>query len=210
MSRIEQVINEMDEYITECKSVPFSANRISVDRDVIMDYIRELRMKTPEEIKKFQKIISNKDSILRDARAQADNIVREAKIHTEELINEHEIMQRAYEQANAIIADAQNKAQQILDEAQTYANDVRLGSIQYTDDMLGNLQMIVEHAIETAKSRYDALLTALNKDLNIVMANRNELKPANEAEVAEEEKSETAENKADEEVDDDGPTDEEV
>ena len=62
MSRIEQIINEMEEYLDGCKSQTFSNNkRIVVEKDVMDDMLVELRMRTPEEIKKYQKIIANKD-----------------------------------------------------------------------------------------------------------------------------------------------------
>ena len=42
--------------------------------------LRELRMKTPDEIKRYQKIISNRDAILNDARQKADALINEAAI----------------------------------------------------------------------------------------------------------------------------------
>ncbi|MGN0375657.1 MAG: hypothetical protein ACI4EN_09175 [Butyrivibrio sp.] len=187
MSRIEQIISEIEDYISSCKPIPLSSTKIAVNKEEIDELIRELRLKTPDEIKKYQKLISNKEAILADAKEQADRMIMEAQVHTEELINEHEIMQRAVEQANAVIADASAKAQQIVDKAAEDANNIRLGAIQYTDDMLANLQMIIEHSLENNKAKYDALMNSLNKDLNIVISNRKELRPEPEAAAAEEE-----------------------
>lgn len=186
MSKIEQIISEIEDYIASCKPIPLSSTKIAVNKEELEELIRELRLKTPDEIKKYQKLISNKDAILMDAKEQADRMIREAQVHTEELINEHEIMQRAIEQANAVIADASAKAQQIVDRAVEDAGNIRLGAIQYTDDMLGNLQMIIEHSLENNKAKYDALISSLNKDLSIVVANRKELSPEPEAVAAEE------------------------
>lgn len=186
MSRIEQIISEIEDYIASCKPVPLSSTKIAVNKEELDELIRELRLKTPDEIKKYQKLISNKDAILMDAKEQADRMIREAQVQTEELINEHEIMQRAIEQANAVIADASAKAQQIVDRAVEDAGNIRLGAIQYTDDMLGNLQMIIEHSLENNKAKYDALISSLNKDLNIVVSNRKELRPEPETVAAEE------------------------
>ena len=186
MSKIEQIICEIEDYIASCKPIPLSSTKIAVNKEELDELIRELRLKTPDEIKKYQKLISNKDAILMDAKEQADRMIREAQVQTEELINEHEIMQRAIEQANAVIADASAKAQQIVDRAVEDAGNIRLGAIQYTDDMLGNLQMIIEHSLENNKAKYDALISSLNKDLNIVVSNRKELRPEPEAVAAEE------------------------
>ena len=106
MSRIEQVISDIEAYLDDCKFQPFSNTKIIVDKDQLEDMLAELRLKTPEEIKKYQKIINNKEAILNDAKEQADAILDAAKVQTEELINEHEIMQRAYAQANQLIEQA--------------------------------------------------------------------------------------------------------
>lgn len=209
MSRIEQIIGEIEDYIASCKTVPLSSTKIYVNKEEIDDLIRELRLKTPDEIKKYQKLISNKDAILSDAREQAEQMVKAAQIQTQELINEHEIMQRAYEQANKVIDDATHRAQEIIDRATEDANNIRMGSIQYTDDMLANLQMIIEHAIDNNKTRYDALLNSLNKDLNIVISNRNELRPVEEAPAESDDVQQNLAANVKEVMDDDGPTDEE-
>lgn len=187
MSRIEAIINEIEDYISSCKPLPLSSTKIAVNKDELEELISELRLKTPDEIKKYQKLISNKEAILEDARTQAERMIKDAQVHTENLINEHEVMQRAIEQANAVIADASAKAQQIVDKAVEDANNIRLGAIQYTDDMLANLQMIIEHSLENNKAKYDALMNSLNKDLNIVISNRKELRPEAVAVESEEE-----------------------
>lgn len=186
MSKIEQIIGELEDYISSCKPLPLSNTKISVNKDELDEYIRELRLKTPDEIKKYQKLISNKDAILADARAQAEQMIHEAQMHTAELINEHEIMQRAIEQANEVIDDASAKAQAIVDQAMAEANEIRRSSILYTDNMLANLQMLMEHSIENTRSKYDTLINAMSKDLEIVSANRKELNPAPEEESPEE------------------------
>lgn len=177
MSRIEQIISEIEEYIDGCKYQPLSNTKIVVVKEELEDLLSELRLKTPDEIKKYQKIINNKDAIIADAKEQADSIINAAQIHTEELVNEHEIMQRAYAQANQLIETASAQAQELLDRATEDANGIRMGAIQYTDDMLANLQLIIQHSLETNEVKYKALITSLNKDLEIVMNNRNELRP---------------------------------
>ena len=57
----------------------------------------ELRLRVPEEIKKYQKIISQQDAILADAKAQADMMLNDARTQTEEMVSDNEIMQKAYE-----------------------------------------------------------------------------------------------------------------
>ena len=192
MSRIEQMISDIESYIDNCKFQPLSNTKIIVNKEQLEDMLNELRLKTPEEVKKYQKILNNKDAIIADAKEQAETIVNAAQIRTEELINEHEIMQRAYAQANALIEQATAQAQQILDSATEDANSIRQGAMDYTDDMLEKLQYIIE--IRDNREKYDSLLAGLNNMLSIVNNNRNELKtPVEEEESTPEEKTDEPE-----------------
>ena len=135
-SRIEQIIDEIDEFIESCKFQPLSATKIIVNKEEIEELLRELRLKTPDEIKRYQKIISNKDAILEGAQSKADGIIADAQAKAQELVTQHEIMQKAYAQANDTINAANKQAQEILDSATQDANSIRLSAITYTDDMI--------------------------------------------------------------------------
>ena len=56
MSKIEQLIGEIEEFIDGCKLQPFSSTKIVVDKAQLEDLLVELRHRTPDEIKKYQKI----------------------------------------------------------------------------------------------------------------------------------------------------------
>ncbi len=177
-SRIEQLIDEIEEYIDSCKPQAFSSTKIVVNKDEIDELLRELRMKTPDEIKRYQKIISNKEAILNDARTKAESLINEATIQTNQLINEHEIMQQAYAQANEVVTMATRQAQEILDNATMEANQVRMSAMQYMDDMLANLENIIAASSQTAAADYDALIGNLNHYHDIIQSNRAELNPS--------------------------------
>ena len=70
-SKIEQLIDEIEEFIDSCKYKALSNTHIIVDKEQLDEMLRELRVKTPEEIKRYQKIINNKEAILADAREKA-------------------------------------------------------------------------------------------------------------------------------------------
>ena len=180
-SRIEQIISEIEEYIDGCKFQPLSNSKIIVNKEELEELLTELRMKTPDEIKRYQKIISNKDAILADAQAKAEEILAQAQIQTNELVSEHQIMQQAYAQANEVVSIATNQAQEILDKA--------------TEDA----DSIVVHAIDTNKAKYEGLLSSLQNCYDIVKANRNELTPEEEApaEAAEEVSTDAAQEEFD-------------
>ncbi len=176
-SRIEQIIDEIEEYIGSCKFQPLSSTKIIVNREELEDLLRELRLKTPEEVKRYQKIIANKDAILEDAQAKADAMVAQAKETTDEMLSEHEIIQQAYAQANEIVNSATAQANEILTNATNDANEIRSGAIQYTDDMLSTLQNIIGNTLDSAGAKYGNLLKALQDCYDVVNENRGELHP---------------------------------
>ena len=171
MSRIEQLIGEIEEYIDSCKFQPLSTTKIIVNKEELDELLVELRLRIPDEIKQYQKIISNQEAILSDAHTRADALLAEATAQTNELVNEHEIMQKAYAHANEVI----EQAQAIIDSAVNDANNIRQGSIQYTDDMLKSLQNIINHTMEGAQGRFDAFMSSMRSSYDIVSSNRKEL-----------------------------------
>ena len=156
-SRIEQIIQEIEEYVDSCKFQPLSTTKIVVNKEEIEEYLRELRLKTPDEIKRYQKIISNKDAILEDAQAKADSLIADAQAKAQELVTQHEIMQKAYAQANETINAANKQAQEILDSATQDAN--------------------LNQTLEDAGGKYKAFIDALQSCLEVVNHNRQELAP---------------------------------
>lgn len=182
MSKIEQIITEIEEYIDSCRYQPLSSTKIVVYKDEIEELLAELRLKTPDEIKKYQKIIANKEAILNDAREKADAIIGQANSMTAELISEHEIMQQAYVQANEIVENAVNQAQAILDSATSDANDIRSSAINYTDEVLFNLQTLIANSMDSIGTKYEGLMKSMETSLNVVTSNREELYPKEEPE----------------------------
>ena len=176
-SKIEDIIDEIEAYIDDCKPSAFSTNKIIVNRDEIESLIQELRTKTPDEIKKYQRMIANREQILADAKAKADDIISQAQVQTNELVSEHQIMQQAYAQANEVILIAQKNAQEKIDRATEDANNIRMGAIAYTDELLANIQTILANSIETTRSRNDTFLATMQTYLDTVDANRASLVP---------------------------------
>lgn len=56
-SRIEQIIEEIEEYIDrDCKYQPLSTTKIIVNKEHLDELLRELRMKTPDEINVIRRL----------------------------------------------------------------------------------------------------------------------------------------------------------
>ena len=103
MSRIEQLIDEIEAFIESCKPQPFSQSKVIVPKDELYELLTELRLKTPDEIKRYQKIIANKDKIIDDAKTQAQKMIEETTNYANALVDEHEIMIKAYEKTRDLV-----------------------------------------------------------------------------------------------------------
>lgn len=182
-SPIEEMINEIEEYVETCKPSGFSGSMIKVNRDDMQSLLEELRAKTPPEIARYQKIITNEKHILDNARRQADSILAEAQISKDKLVSEHEIMQQAYNQANEVVMEATKRAQELLDRATNEANEIRTGAIVYTDDLLKHIQEIMVRSMDITRQRQEAYLGEMQQYLDMVVANRMELSPSPEETV---------------------------
>ena len=177
-SRIEEIITELEDYMDTCRPQTFSATKIIVEKARVDELLEELRQRTPDEIKRYQRIVSNREAILADARAQAEQMIAEATEQTKELVNEHEIMQQAYKKANEVIDSATAQAQQIVDEATREAEQIRAGGISYVEDMLRSMDALISHTIENSTQRHNGYISSLTNTSEIIRSNLAELAPA--------------------------------
>ncbi len=178
MSRIEQLIGEIEEYIDSCKFQPLSNTKILVNKEEMEELLVELRLRVPDEIKKYQKIISQQDAILADAKNQADSMLADARQQTEEMVSENEIMQQAYAKANELVQQAQAQAEQILSNATAESNNMKLNAIQYTDSILASIETLMSNSLADQQSRYQGLMESMQKTYDVVVGNRRELSNA--------------------------------
>lgn len=176
-SKIEQVISEIEDFIADCKYQTFSNTNIIVDKEKMDELLRDLRMRTPDEIKRYQKIISNKEAILQDAREKADAMLAVAQAETDRMVGENEIMQQAFAQAAEVTQQATAQAQQIIDMATVEANNIRQSAMEYTYGQLQMMQDIITHSIGTAEAKYGDLISKLKECEAVINSNRSQLYP---------------------------------
>lgn len=176
-SRIEQIIDDIEEFVDSCKFQPLSSTKIVVNKEDLEELLRELRMKTPDEIKRYQKIISNKDAILEDAQQKADAILADAQARADRIVSESEVMQKALEQSNMLLEQTNAQAQELIDNATEDSNNIRMSAISYTDEMLENLEKIMSHTIDSAGQKYSNFINSVQSCLDVVTRNRTELSP---------------------------------
>ena len=174
-SKFEQMIDDIEDYIQNCKPKPLSNTMILVNRDELLDMLQELRQKTPVEVSRYQKVISNKEAILNDARKKAEDMLNEAAVHTNELVSETEIMQQAYGQAQKIVDMASEQAEDIVAQASEEASAMRMAAVTYTDDNLQSIENVLAHGIDVAATNYERLMTQLQQTIQEIQTNRAQL-----------------------------------
>ena len=180
-SKIEQQIDQIEDFIDSCRYQTFSKTNIIVDKDELDALLEELRARTPEEIKHYQRIINNKEAILEDARRKAEEMINEATVHTNELVNEHEIMQQAYAQANEIVRLATQQGQDVLDKAISEANAYRSSATQYMDDMLAQIEQSTVSARNNLTGIFSNFHSEMSDYIDTVRQNRQELLPQDDS-----------------------------
>lgn len=124
MMDVLNLIDEIEDIVENAGSVPFS-KKAMIDSEEILDIIKEIRLRLPEEIKQANWIKEEKKRILADAQNDADNIVNDAEYKLEELIVSENITKIAQERSKEIVIKAQNNAKKI-----------RLGAMEYADSLL--------------------------------------------------------------------------
>jgi len=130
------LIEALEDVIEKGVSIPLSG-RCLIDKDEVLEIIQEIRLKLPDDLKQAKWVKEERQRILLEAQKEANNLVKSAEDKLLALIDEHEITKKANEQANEIIANAKKNAREI-----------RLGTKEYADEVLENLENIIRSAME--------------------------------------------------------------
>ena len=173
--KIEQLIDDIYEYIEGCKPKGFSTTQVIVMKDEIYDLLDEMRLKIPDEIKRCAKVVANRDQIIANAEERAEKIIADAKIQAEALVHESEIMRQAYLQANEMVSRASQQADSIMQAVNYDAEQMKAGALAYTNDMLSEIERVISITYEATREKAEAMLTAMEQNLEIVRENRREL-----------------------------------
>lgn len=179
VSRIEQKIEDIYAFVESCKMQHLSTTKVVVPKNELYDLLDDLRRDVPEEIRRYQKILSQRDAILEDAEAKANEILVDAREQYRGMVEEHSIMQQAYQQAQQMVQQAADKADAIVANALKQAEEIGSGAIYYTTDMLDMAEKVIASAYEGAVNNSNALEAALRNYLETIRQNKAELLASN-------------------------------
>lgn len=121
---IDDILDMMDDMLDNAASVPFSVKKSIIDGDQMRDYINEIRLNLPQEIKQAKLIVRDRQSIVSDANKEADTIIRRAEERAKVIVSNDEITKAAKARAVEITNQAQSKAKEIKTAADKYIDNV--------------------------------------------------------------------------------------
>lgn len=136
---ILSILETLEDLAEKSVNVPFSGKCL-MDKEEILEIIKEIRLKLPDDIKQAKWVKEERQRILMEAQKEANNTIKEAEGKIAALVDEHEITKKAYEQANEIIANAQKQAREI-----------RLGTRDYADSVLNKVEEILKDTLDVIK-----------------------------------------------------------
>jgi cell division septum initiation protein DivIVA len=116
---ILHLIDRLEEILNESRPIPLT-HTVLVDEDKVLDLIDQMRVAIPEEVKKAQQVLAQRDRILAQAQEEANRTLALARERSEQMVEREAIVQAA--QARAVDVGSQEVAriQQIQQEADNY------------------------------------------------------------------------------------------
>jgi regulator of protease activity HflC (stomatin/prohibitin superfamily) len=141
---ILQLIDRLEEIFNESRAIPLT-HSVIVDEDRMLDIIDQMRITVPEEVKKAQQILTQRDRILAQAQEEAERTLNLARERAEQMVQQSTIVVEAQKEAERILNQAQQEAEHIRREADAYA----LQSLQRLEEELDRLLRQVRNGIAT-------------------------------------------------------------
>lgn len=125
---ILHLVDRLEELFNQARPIPLTHNVI-VDEDRFLEIIDQMRISIPEEVKKAQQVIAQRDRLVAQAQEEASRTVGLAKQKSDEIVTR-----------DAIVQAAQARSEQILAQARADAENQRREADEYIIDALGALE----------------------------------------------------------------------
>jgi cell division septum initiation protein DivIVA len=125
---ILQLIDRLEELFNAAKAVPFTHN-VVVDEDRMLELIDQMRIAIPEEVKKAQQVMAQRDRVMAQAQEEANRTLQLSRDKAEQMI-----------ERDMIVQEAQRRAEQILSQARSESESTRVDADNYVVDTLMQLQ----------------------------------------------------------------------
>lgn len=137
---ILHLVDRLEELFNDSRLIPLTHNVI-VDEDRMLEIIDQMRISIPEEVKKAQQVLAQRDRVLAQSQEEANRTIALAKKKGEELVSR-----------DAIVEAAQARAEQIIDQARADGEAVRRDADDYIIETLGSLEAELTRLISQARN----------------------------------------------------------
>jgi len=143
---ILHLIDRLEELFNDSRAVPLTRN-VMVDEDKMLDIIDQMRIAIPEEVKKAQQLLAQRDRILAQSQEEANRTVEIARGKAEELVHRDLVVQEAQRRADQIVSQARGEAENIRRDADDYV----VITLQRLQDELNKLAGQVQNGIRVVE-----------------------------------------------------------
>jgi hypothetical protein len=144
---ILHLVDRLEELFNESRSIPLT-HSVIVDEDRMLDIIDQMRVSIPEEIKKSQQVMSQRDRIVAQSQEEANRTLALAREKSEQII-----------ERDAIVVAAQQRAEQIIEQARIESEETKREADEYVMGTLSQLEMELERSLNQVRNGIRALRT---------------------------------------------------
>jgi vacuolar-type H+-ATPase subunit H len=134
------LLETLEDILEKSAAIPLTKKSL-VDKGELLDIIKEIRVKLPDELKQAKWVKEERQKILLDAQKEANELLKEAENRIIAMIDEHEITKKAYEQ----------KAE-IIESANAFSHDLIDGTKEYADGILADLEENLKDKLDTVRN----------------------------------------------------------
>lgn len=137
---ILHLVDRLEELFNQSRPIPLTHNVI-VDEDRFLEIIDQMRISIPDEVKKAQQVLAQRDRVLAQAQEEAARTISLAKQKADEIVNR-----------DAIVQAAQSRSEQIVSQARSEAEIARREADDYIVDTLGGLEGELTRLLSQARN----------------------------------------------------------
>lgn len=123
---IMEIIDMIEEIVDKAPVVPLSG-KVLIDKEDILDYIQEMRLVFPDELKEAKWVKNERQRLLAEAETKSEEMLKNAEDKMVQMVDENEITRQAYEQASVIESETRNSIAQMKGDFDQYVNDMLNG-----------------------------------------------------------------------------------
>jgi hypothetical protein len=116
---ILHLVDRLEELFNESRPIWFT-HSVIMDEDRLLDLIDQMRVSVPEEIKKSQQLLVQKDRVMAQSQEEGNRTLALAREKADKMVEKDQIVVAAQARAEQIIAQSRLECDQIKRDADEY------------------------------------------------------------------------------------------